>query len=409
MKRLLLTIAILACVGFGVWAAPDVVLDFPSWQAEEAGFKDFWKEVITKFQAENPGVTVKLTQIAFKDYIDGLTTRFAAGNPPDILHLPARNAAQFAAQDWLEPLDDLLKNTDILENWTPLQSSVQFEGKNLGILLMGYANVLYYNEKMFQDAGVAIPRSIEELLAAAKKIYNEKAGVFGFGTTSTDHPNVYSDASVFVYAMGHSFFKNKKYNFTDPAVIKDLDNYRELSRYAPRGVSTELKRQLFVDGKVAMTIDGPWVATMIPKANPAVRPYLKIMAWPLPKITGNPSNSIHIPAGLPADRKALVWKFIQLMTSPEMQTKYTVLTQSPAGRNNSLTGDLAKQYPGLVSVIEATGKAVNTLPDSPNVLANYALYSKLAGNGLLQLMITDIPTAKVMEDMTAKITREVKP
>ncbi len=409
MKKFLLTVAILACVGLGVGAAPGVVLDFPSWQAEEAGFKDFWKEVITKFQAENPGVTVKLTQIAFKDYIDGLTTRFAAGNPPDILHLPARNAAQFAAQGWLEPLDDLLKKTDILENWTPLQSSMQFEGKNLGLLLMGYANVLYYNEKIFKDSGVALPKNIDELVAAAKRLTDEKVGLFGYGLTSTDHPNVYSDASVFVYGMGHSFFKNKKYNFTDPAVIKDIDYFRELAKYAPRGVSTELKRQLFMDGKVAMTVDGPWVATMMPTANAAVRPYLKIMAWPLPKITGNPSNSIHIPAGLPADRKALVWKFIQLMTSPEMQTRYTVLTQSPSGRNNSLTGDLAKQYPGLASVIEATGKAVNTLPDSPNALANYALYSKLAGNSLLQLLLTNDPTAKVMEDMTAKISKEVKP
>jgi multiple sugar transport system substrate-binding protein len=409
MKKFFLAFAILTCIGLSLGAAPNIVLDFPSWQAEEAGFKDFWKEVITKFQAENPGVTVKLTQIAFKDYIDGLTTRFAAGNPPDVLHLPARNAAQFAAQDWLEPLDDLLTKTDILQNWTPLQSSMQFEGKNLGLLLMGYANVLYYNEKMFKDANVAIPRNIDELVAAAKKLTDEKKGQFGYGLTSTDHPNVYSDASVFVYGLGHSFFKNGKYNFTDPAVVKDIDYFRELAKYAPRGVTTELKRQLFIDGKIAMTVDGPWVATMIPKANAAIQPHLKIMTWPLPNITGNPSNGIHIPAGLPADRKALVWKFIQLMASPEMQTRYTVLTQSPSGRNNSLTGDLAKQYPGLASVIESTGKAVNTLPASPNVLANYALYSKLAGNGLLQLLLTNDPTLKVMEDMTAKILKEVKP
>ncbi len=409
MKRLSFALLVLMIATLGAFAAPNVELDFPSWQAEEAGFKDFWKEAIAKFQAQNPGVTVKLTQIAFKDYIDGLTTRFAAGNPPDVLHLPTRFAAQFAAQEWLEPLDGLLKGTDILANWTPLQSSVTFGGKNLGILLMGYANVLYYNEKMLKDAGLGIPKNIDEMVEAARKLTNEKTGQYGFGLTTTDHPNVYGDVSVFVYGMGQSFFKNGQYNFTDPAVVKAVDYFRELARYSPRGTTTELKRQLFVDGKIAMTIDGPWVAAMLPKAGDAIRPHLKIMAPPLPRIAGNPSNSIHIPAGLAADRKALVWKFIQVLTSPEMQTRYAVLTQSPAGRNNSLTGDLAKQYPGLASVIEATTKAVNTLPESANVLANYALYSKLAGTGFLQLMLTGDTTLKVMTSMTATITKEIKP
>jgi multiple sugar transport system substrate-binding protein len=408
MKRTSIVIAALFIAIMGLQAAP-IELDFPSWQAEEAGFKDFWKESIAKFQAQNPGVTVKLTQIAFSGYIDSLTTRFAAGNPPDVLHLPTRNAAQFAAQDWLEPLDDLLKGTDIPANWTQLQSSVTFGGKNLGILLMGYANVLYYNEKMFKDAGVAIPKNIDELVAAAKKLTNEKTGQFGFGLTTTDHPNVYGDASVFVYGMGHSFFKNGQYNFTDPAVVKDMDYFRELAKYSPKGTSTELKRQLFIDGKIAMTIDGPWVAAMLPKANESFRDSLKIMLPPLPKAAGNPSNSIHIPAGLAPERKALVWKFIQVLTSPEMQTRYTVLTQSPAGRNNSLTGDLAKQYPGLTAVIAASSKAVNMLPESPNVLANYAQFSKMAGTGFLQLMLTSDPTAKVLGDLTANLTKQIKP
>lgn len=390
-------------------AAKPVVLDFPSWQAEEAGFKEFWAEAIPAFKAQNPNVDVKLTHIVYKDYIDTLTTRFAANNPPDILHLPARNAAQFNAQGWLAPLDGYLKDTDILANWTPLQSSVAFDGKNMGLLLMGYGYILYYNEKIFKDAGVALPKSPADMLAAAKALTNEKAGIFGFGLTTADHPNIYGDVSNLVYGLGLSFFKNGQYNFLDPQVVRAVDNFRELAKYSPKGTTTELKRQIFVDGKIAMIVDGPWVVAMFDKAAESIKPHLKIMIPPMPVITGNPSNSMHIPAGIAADRKDLVWKFIKTLATPELQARYTELTKSPAGRKNVVTPALLAKNPNLEVINRAAAAALNTWPESPNVNAKYAQYSKIVASYMMRLMVTGDPTQKVLEEMAAAVAKEIKP
>src|SRR5262245_25144383 len=84
--------------------AQAVTLDFPSWQAEEPGVSQWWREVIAAFQAANPSVRINFFSIPFVSYIQQLTVRFAGNRPPDIVHLPARNFASFASQGWLAPL-----------------------------------------------------------------------------------------------------------------------------------------------------------------------------------------------------------------------------------------------------------------------------------------------------------------
>ena len=86
--------------------AEDVELDFPTWQAEETGTGPFWTAVSQAFEAANPGVRIKKYAVPLREYVDKMTTRFAAGQPPDIVHLPTRSVAAYAAQGWLLPLDD---------------------------------------------------------------------------------------------------------------------------------------------------------------------------------------------------------------------------------------------------------------------------------------------------------------
>ena len=134
--------------------AQGVTLDFPSWQAEDPGFAEWWRALIQEYESTHPGVKVKFYSIPFANYVNQLTVRFAGQNPPDIVHLPTRNFAGFASQNWLEPIDDLLKASDIPGHWTKLQSEVMWNGKTYGVLLLPYGNLLYYNEKILQDAKV---------------------------------------------------------------------------------------------------------------------------------------------------------------------------------------------------------------------------------------------------------------
>lgn len=179
-------------------AAQTTTLDFPSWQAEEPGLSNWWKELIKDFEAQNPNVKINLYSIPFNQYVQQMTVRFAGNNPPDIVHLPTRNFAAFAAQDWLMPLDDRLAKTDILATWTPLQSEMKWDGKMQGVLLMGYGSLLYYNERLMKAAGVDVPTTPDQWLTAIEKTTKRDQGQFGLVATSVEHPNLVVELGTWV-------------------------------------------------------------------------------------------------------------------------------------------------------------------------------------------------------------------
>ena len=61
----MLGIVLCGVLSFGApaLAADTTTLSFPTWQAEEPGFADFWKESTKAFESANPGVHIDLQQI----------------------------------------------------------------------------------------------------------------------------------------------------------------------------------------------------------------------------------------------------------------------------------------------------------------------------------------------------------
>ena len=77
MKRVLFIVVlaltlIFSTMTFGL-AADKIVFDFPSWQATEPGFADWWNELIDEFESEHPNVEINFYQVPYKDYINTLT------------------------------------------------------------------------------------------------------------------------------------------------------------------------------------------------------------------------------------------------------------------------------------------------------------------------------------------------
>ena len=333
--------------------------------------------------------------------------RFAANNPPDIVHLPSRNFLAFASQGWLAPLDEYLAQTDIKSTYTRMNDEMLYNGKYHGVLVMAYGMMFYYNEKMLQDAKVPVPKTSDELLKAITATTDVNAGRFGWGAPTTEHPNLVVEIGSWVTGDGANLFKGNQYNFTDPAVIKAVDKFRAAVKNAPKGVQSEQARQLFVDGKVAMLRDGPWVAAALKKAPDATRPYLKMGMMPFATIPGGTSNSLHMPAKLDAEKRKYVWEFIRLTTTPEWQAKYTLLSNSPAPRRNALPPAELAQRPDLALINKSATEAVNLFPENVVVRENYNEYAKIFSEAGIRLITTERLTIDVMRDLQAELSKRI--
>lgn len=396
-----------------VLAAPSIVraqavtLDFPSWQAEEPGIRDWWRAVIAEFEKNNAGVKVNIFQIPFAQFINQMTTRFAGNNPPDIVHLPARNFPSFAAQGWLQPLDARLKTTDIAATWTKLREEMVWEGKEQGVLLMGYGSILYYNEKLLADAGVALPTTPDAWLAAIEKITKRDQGIFGLATTTVEHPQLLVDVGTWVTGLGHDWLAGGRYRFTEAPIVAAFEQYRRSVRSAPPGQSTEASRQLLADGKVAFLRDGPWVYPITRRAPEAVRPHLKMARLPFQYVSGGTSNSLHMAASTSGQKAELVWKFIQTAITPAMQEQFTVLTGSPAPRRDALSAAQAEKLPHLRLVNASAAEARNLFPVVPAVRENYNEFARAVAQACMRMQSSDTPTATVLADLQRTLERQI--
>jgi multiple sugar transport system substrate-binding protein len=405
-------VCVIAAVGLAIGASAaaqpkPIELEFPSWQIEEPGIADYWTELIKAYEAKFPNVKIKKQQVPFREYVDKMTVRFAGNNPPDIVHLPTRNYLAFASQDWLSALDADLAQTDVKATFTKLADEMAYNGKVYGVLMMGYGMMFYYNEKMLADAKVGVPRTSDELLKAIAATTDANAGRFGYGAPTNEHPNVFVEIGTWVTGEGASLFKNGQYNFTDPAVIRAIDKFRVAVKSAPKGTSSEQARQLFMDGKIAMLRDGPWVAAAIKKAPDATRPSLKMGMMPFATIPGGTSNSLHIPAKIDPEKRKAVWEFIRMTTTPEWQAKFTLLTSSPAPRRNALPAADIAARPDLVMINKAAAEAANLFPESVTVRENYNEFAKVFVESGMKLMTTDRPTADIMRDLQAEMTKRI--
>ncbi|MFV0362511.1 MAG: ABC transporter substrate-binding protein [Suipraeoptans sp.] len=371
----------------------EIVLDFPSWQATEPGFQEFWEAAIEEFESRHENVSINFYQVPVDSYSDTLTTLFASGQPPHITHLITRYFAQFQDMGWLEPINDRLEATDILNNWTDLQSALEVDDEYYGVLLLGNGYSMYYNEAMFEEAGLDIPTDEATFLKAAEALTQDTGGdgdpdIFGFGACQVTDTNFYNEASTFVVGMGGTWSEDGDLtSMTSDETIHALETYQSLfkNNYTPTGLKVEQKRQYFVEGKIAMIFDGPWVASLIDTASDDVKDNLKVAEMPFEYTPGSVSNSLHIPAEISDDEKELVWEFIKMITEDEFQQLYVEEVGSPSPNASIINDQILEEQPFMGQFIKDAENAKEIIPSGYEKV--YGEFTQMTIDAVMQMVV----------------------
>src|SRR5690606_38664713 len=130
-------------------------------------------------------------------------------------------------------------------------------------------------------------------------------------------------ASMFVVGQGVPWVTDAGYNLTSPELISALETFREVHENAPRGAGEMERNEFFFNGSAAMMLDGNYFwQQALDEADPTVRDHIGMALAPFEVQPGSVSNSLHIPASLDAERKALVCDFIATAARTEYQEKY---------------------------------------------------------------------------------------
>jgi multiple sugar transport system substrate-binding protein len=390
--------------------ARPMVLEMPSYQLRE-GFGPWWRAAAEEFAKRNPGLRVNLTEVPFEPHHAQLTTRFIAKNPPDLCHISARYFYGFADQGFLEPLDARLASIGWREqDFIPAQRDMRRGGQVYAQLLLGYAYGLFYNEAMFRQAGIALPTTMAEMLAAARLLSRDRDGdgridQFGLVWPTANTSSSYVYLTYLITGLNRDWIEQGR--LLPQAVLREaLEVVQTLLRSGatPPGLDSNPARQLFWQGNAAMIIDGSWGVAYRNDSPEALKPVLKVAPLPLPNQAAGASNVLAIPADAAPSRKDAAFRFLEMIQSPEWQQKYAEIGGNPPARLGMLTPEALRLWPELPIFGKAAAESTGSfMPRGKE--GEFARINATVGEHMTAMVAGRQDAARAAEQMHRDLTR----
>ncbi|BBI32147.1 ABC transporter substrate-binding protein [Cohnella abietis] len=326
-----------------------LILKTPAWDALVSKTAEFEKAT---------GMKVNFDSLPEKSFFQKLDVSLSARTGEyDVVWGNNKSLPSMISGDWIEPIDSYLNDASLTEasyeysDFIPkLAKNLSMDGKIYGLPGNGEANILYYNKKMFEEAGLtAPPKNLTELKEYAKQLTKPEKKQSGIVVRATREGNANSFSWIMVWKMlGGNWLEqaDAPYAVLDKQAAIDATNlWIELvNNYAPEGIhSYGFNESLlaFQQGKAAMMID---VNTFMPevenpdKSTVAGNVGYSVLEGVGDEYTVGPTWGIFMPKD--TNKKTAAWEFMKWATSKEvMQDMATKKQRSDATRTSVIDSE----------------------------------------------------------------------
>lgn len=285
-------------------------------------YRQLWNEATQNFERMNPGVKIKGISREYKP--QEFVSVMASGKGPDVVRIPIAAIPAMAKYGFLADLTPFTGRW-IQKDYLPaiMWRAVTVEGRTYGVPYDSNFTVLFYNKRIFNQAGLdRAPENWAELVKYGKKI-REKTGAWGLAL----QPDMFNFID-FIWQAGGDIYRGRELNLNNAGVVKALRFWNSLkwehSVLPPQNILYENDvEQLFSTGKVAMMIG---VAKRLPVMARRYGLALdEVEIAPLPagdtgiKAWHAGGDAFIINASISDERKEVAWRYINNSLSPISQ------------------------------------------------------------------------------------------
>ncbi|MGO9410209.1 MAG: ABC transporter substrate-binding protein [Spirochaetia bacterium] len=336
-KKVLLAIIAMVMMTAMVWAQ-DVTLEFIQWWEPELP-SGALRGLMDQFEAQNPGIKVKLISGPYSTTHDQIVAGAATGTLSDVVGLDGAWVNDLAKQGAITSLDSLMSSS----NWDPSQAAaiIKVNGNSYMLPVASFVYPVFVNLDLLKAAGIANPpETRSQFLADARKLTKPSKNQYGWVLPlSLQTPNgVQNDVMSWVWASGKSMLKDGKPDLTNPDVISALKFVQTMYKDGVISPGTFAKQEQdkveeFVNGRVGMMIDTLAHINLIRERNPK----LKFAISALPAVDGYtgrrglPYAAWGIGVSASSKNPQDAWKLVSFLMSPEINGKLVSLAHAFPG------------------------------------------------------------------------------
>lgn len=247
----------------GAQTAVTLKIAYPAWDSTEQ--QKAVTGIFADYERLNPNVKIELISLPFPVLRQRLVVSARAGDPPDIAYCDGRWVPEMAAPGLLQDITAEVEKLDRADWYEEPWRGAALNQRLFAVPDRVDPWMVYYNTELFQKAGItAFPKTMEELAEAATKLTG--GGVYGWGLLGAKDASLISRYINFLYAFHGDLLTpdGRKSAFAQPESIAALRFYTDLlvkhKAAQPSAMANGLNdvNQLFLTGRAAMIIDGPW-------------------------------------------------------------------------------------------------------------------------------------------------------
>jgi len=295
MKKFVVALGVAVLLTAGVGAQTKATLKVgDNLPDRTSGMGLVFDTINSEFKAANPGVDIAVESYPDQPWQEKVKIYVAAKQLPDInkfwsfpgMFKPLIDAKLVQSLD--KPAFDKL-------GYMPgaLESNV-FGGKLYGLPLTADGWVVYYNKKLFKDAGVAVPKTYDDLIASVAKF--KAKGIIPAVTDGKDAWPLVITWDALTEKVNGDFSRtqaafDRKAKFTDPDFVKGATLLQGLVKagfFAEDLMVSDYgaSRNLFGQGKAAMYVMGTWEVGLGADKNFAPEFLTNVDAFKFPTVAG---------------------------------------------------------------------------------------------------------------------------
>lgn len=339
----------------------DITITYISSTIIESPEGDFEQKCIDEFNALDNGIHVEVEGVSANDLMKKYITLATSDSMPDFFLANLLDTGTIVDMGLAAEVAPILGEEYVGGFEASSLASASVDGVAYGIPWFGGASGVLYRKDIFDEKGIAVPETWDEMVEAAKALTDgENYGITLVGTNNG------SGAGRFQYVLRNfgvdEFVQDADGKWTtdigSQKYIDALRAYTDLDvtyNVCPPGViETDYPTavNLFSSGKAAMLITGSNAIGAITSQVPELKG--KLGSFPVPAV----ERSVSTPGGFgyfitPGKHEKESAEFIKFMLEKERELEFSEMTGRLPTRNEALEDSSIKEMPELAGFLAA--------------------------------------------------------
>lgn len=378
------------------------------YSAQSAENETLMNVLIPKFEEENPGIKVNAVSHEWADLHEKLLISAQSDTLPDVARLDSAWIPEFEKMGILTALDTEMPDygdvaAGLLDS---AMSTASVGGHSYGLALNTNSKILFYNVKALDDAGIAVPKTMDEFIMAVKTLSGTNAKgqqVWGYNEPALAGWNL----CPFIWSMGGAITNDEGTKasgyINSPETVQAIQTFADL--YAGGCITGWNSGDIpmtdgFGTGRYMMLLEGPWKIAEMQGAYPDFE-------YAVTEIPTGKGGSISVLGGedismFNSANKDAAWKFMKFMTDPFAQEEMAKCGQIPVNKEalNSSTVKDASFAPFIDAIKTAKSRPTVACWSEMDSELSAAVSAVMNGEKTAQEAMDEL--AAVFDEMLAK-------